>query len=180
MHRSSETVAAIATALAKAQIELSNPEKTAVGLISNASRGEGDRIEHAYRCAPAQQLGEVQDGLDLVLDHAADGYAGPVLDHGGNRLLIDRRQNERGLPLQDRELGLELPELGEQLCPIGRGRSLRRRLLDGTADICPDDYGPVGSGDQTFKPQGVAFDCSIGGDWHLATTSECFEDGALG
>ena len=57
MHRSSETVAAIATALAKAQIELSNPEKTAVGLISNASRGEGDRT---FRYAP------LSAGLDLV------------------------------------------------------------------------------------------------------------------
>jgi hypothetical protein len=31
MHRSSESTAAIATALAKAQIELSNPEKAMVG-----------------------------------------------------------------------------------------------------------------------------------------------------
>jgi hypothetical protein len=57
MHRSSETVAAIATALAKAQIELSNPEKTAVGLISNLSRGEGDRT---FRYAP------LSTGLELV------------------------------------------------------------------------------------------------------------------
>src|SRR6202171_4072800 len=35
MHRSSETVAAIATALAKAQTELSNPEKAMVGTIYN-------------------------------------------------------------------------------------------------------------------------------------------------
>ena len=33
MHRSSETIGAIATALAKAQIELSNPEKTLTGTI---------------------------------------------------------------------------------------------------------------------------------------------------
>jgi len=57
MHRSSETVAAIATALAKAQIELSNPEKTAVGLISNVSRGEGERT---FRYAP------LSAGLELV------------------------------------------------------------------------------------------------------------------
>jgi hypothetical protein len=57
MHRSSETVAAIATALAKAQIELSNPEKTAVGLISNVSRGEGERT---FRYAP------LSTGLELV------------------------------------------------------------------------------------------------------------------
>lgn len=57
MHRSSETVAAIATALAKAQIELSNPEKSAVGLISNPSRGEGERT---FRYAP------LSTGLELV------------------------------------------------------------------------------------------------------------------
>src|ERR1700730_1048340 len=57
MHRSSETVAAIATALAKAQIDLSNPEKTAVGLISNVSRGESERT---FRYAP------LSTGLELV------------------------------------------------------------------------------------------------------------------
>ena len=35
MHRSSESVAAIATALAKAQTELSNPEKGMVGTVYN-------------------------------------------------------------------------------------------------------------------------------------------------
>jgi len=33
MHRSSESTAAIATALAKAQIELSNPEKAMIGTV---------------------------------------------------------------------------------------------------------------------------------------------------
>jgi hypothetical protein len=37
MHRSSESVAAIATALAKAQTELSNPEKAMVGTVNNRS-----------------------------------------------------------------------------------------------------------------------------------------------
>src|SRR6266478_3559038 len=36
MHRSSESVAAIATALAKAQTELSNPEKAMVGTVYSA------------------------------------------------------------------------------------------------------------------------------------------------
>src|ERR1700737_4623777 len=35
MHRSSESVAAIATALAKAQTELSNPEKAMIGTVYN-------------------------------------------------------------------------------------------------------------------------------------------------
>jgi hypothetical protein len=57
MHRSSETVSAIATALAKAQVELSNPEKTSIGVISNLSRGEGERT---FRYAP------LSTGLELV------------------------------------------------------------------------------------------------------------------
>ena len=35
MHRSSESIGAIATALAKAQTELSNPEKAMVGTVYN-------------------------------------------------------------------------------------------------------------------------------------------------
>jgi hypothetical protein len=38
MHRSSESVAAIATALAKAQTELSNPEKAMVGMVYISDR----------------------------------------------------------------------------------------------------------------------------------------------
>jgi ERF superfamily len=54
MHRSSETIGAIATALAKAQIELSNPEKTLTGTIP--MRG-GERV---FRYA------SLASGLDLV------------------------------------------------------------------------------------------------------------------
>jgi ERF superfamily len=54
MHRSSETIGAIATALAKAQIELSNPEKTLTGTIP--MRGG----ERSFRYA------SLASGLDLV------------------------------------------------------------------------------------------------------------------
>src|SRR5246500_6048722 len=54
MHRSSETIGAIATALAKAQIELSNPEKTLTGTIP--VRGG----ERSFRYA------SLAAGLDLV------------------------------------------------------------------------------------------------------------------
>jgi ERF superfamily len=54
MHRSSETIGAIATALAKAQIELSNPEKTLTGMIP--VRGG----ERSFRYA------SLASGLDLV------------------------------------------------------------------------------------------------------------------
>jgi len=56
MHRSSENVAAIATALAKAQTELSNPEKSLVGAI----RYNNQATLHAFRYAP------LSSGLDIV------------------------------------------------------------------------------------------------------------------
>jgi hypothetical protein len=43
MHRSSESVAALAAALAKAQIELVNPEKSLTATIRAARPGEGER-----------------------------------------------------------------------------------------------------------------------------------------
>ena len=44
MHRSSETIGAIAAALAKAQGELSNPEKSLVAIIRSPFPREGERI----------------------------------------------------------------------------------------------------------------------------------------
>jgi hypothetical protein len=56
MHRSSESIAAIATALAKAQIELSNPEKAMVGMVySNRSDSP-----QSFRYA------SLSSGLDIV------------------------------------------------------------------------------------------------------------------
>src|ERR1700710_1287175 len=56
MHRCSESVAAIATALAKAQIELSNPEKAMVGTIYN-NRSESPQ---SFRYA------SLSSGLDII------------------------------------------------------------------------------------------------------------------
>jgi len=52
MHRSSESIAAIATALAKAQTELSNPEKAMVGTVYN-SRSDSHKASATphYRAA---------------------------------------------------------------------------------------------------------------------------------
>ena len=49
MHRSSETIGAIAAALAKAQSELTNPEKSLVATIRSPGRGGGER---SFRYAP--------------------------------------------------------------------------------------------------------------------------------
>ena len=56
MHRSSESVAAIATALAKAQTELSNPEKAMVGTVYNI----GSDSPQSFRYA------SLSSGLDIV------------------------------------------------------------------------------------------------------------------
>jgi hypothetical protein len=57
MQRSSESVAALASALAKAQAELVNPEKTLTATIRAAAPGEGQRT---FRYAP------LSSGLDIV------------------------------------------------------------------------------------------------------------------
>src|SRR5882762_4452391 len=57
MHRSSESVAAIATALAKAQTELSNPEKAMVGTVYNNNRSDSPQ---SFRYA------SLSSGLDII------------------------------------------------------------------------------------------------------------------
>jgi len=56
MHRSSENVAAIATALAKAQTELSNPEKAMIGTIYNARSDSQQSFRYA----------SLSSGLDII------------------------------------------------------------------------------------------------------------------
>jgi hypothetical protein len=57
VQRSSESVGALASALAKAQAELVNPEKTLTATIRAAAPGEGQRT---FRYAP------LSNGLDIV------------------------------------------------------------------------------------------------------------------
>jgi hypothetical protein len=57
MHRSSESVAALASALAKAQAELVNPEKSLTAIIRTGRAGEQER---SFRYAP------LSSGLDIV------------------------------------------------------------------------------------------------------------------
>jgi hypothetical protein len=57
MQRSSESIAALASALAKAQAQLVNPEKTLTAVLRPARPGEGQRT---FRYAP------LSSGLDIV------------------------------------------------------------------------------------------------------------------
>jgi len=56
MHRSSENVAAIATALAKAQTELSNPEKAMIGTVYNTRTNSQQDFRYA----------SLSSGLDII------------------------------------------------------------------------------------------------------------------
>jgi hypothetical protein len=56
MHRSSESIASIATALAKAQTELSNPEKAMVGTVYNSRSDSPQSFRYA----------SLSSGLDIV------------------------------------------------------------------------------------------------------------------
>jgi hypothetical protein len=61
MQRSSPSIAALATALAKAQIELANPEKSLVGMIEPAAgEGGGREAARSFRYAP------LSSGLEIV------------------------------------------------------------------------------------------------------------------
>src|SRR3982074_270349 len=57
MHRSSESIASLAAALAKAQGELTNPEKSLVATIRSVG---GNAAERSFRYAP------LSSGLDIV------------------------------------------------------------------------------------------------------------------
>src|SRR5262249_20665838 len=62
MHRSSESIGAIAAALAKAQTELTNPEKSLTATIATTMgpRAGGGASERIFRYAP------LSSGLDIV------------------------------------------------------------------------------------------------------------------
>src|SRR5690242_6062426 len=57
MHRSSDTIAAIGAALARAQVELTNPEKSLIAIIRSPFSREVDRT---FRYAP------LSSGLDII------------------------------------------------------------------------------------------------------------------
>jgi hypothetical protein len=77
MQRSSETIGLIAGALAKAQIELANPEKSLTATIRSPFPREGDR---SFRYA------SLSSGLDLVRKslgrHEIATYRPPRLTRG--------------------------------------------------------------------------------------------------
>ena len=84
MPRSSESVAALAAALAKAQAELVNPEKSLTATVRTGRPGEGER---SFRYAP------LSSGLDIVRktlgQHEIATVQTTAIDHDGRNGQFD-------------------------------------------------------------------------------------------
>lgn len=73
MHRSSESVAAIATAMAKAQTELSNPEKSMVGIIHHNNRGDNPQtFRYASLASGLEIVRKILGGQQIAVAQTTD------------------------------------------------------------------------------------------------------------
>src|SRR5262249_31751923 len=98
-------------------------------VVEASARGLDAARDHLEAVALAdnarvQRIDQLEHRLDLVLDHSADGDARPVRHHGGDRLGVDTRQDQRKLALSLDELRLQRPELGQTLLATGWLRGL--------------------------------------------------------
>ena len=127
MHRSSDTIATIAAALAKAQVELTNPEKSLVGTIRSPFPREADRT---FRYAP------LSSGLDIVRKslgrHEIATIQSTEIDKEGGLLrLTTILAHSSGEWISSEYLfGAEdgrRPHLCAAVCPFHAGRHCRRR-----------------------------------------------------
>src|SRR3981081_566019 len=75
MHRSSESVAAIATAVAKAQTELSNPEKAMVGTVYNVRSDSPQSFRYAS-LSGLDSIRKTLGGQQIAIAQTTD------IDHG--------------------------------------------------------------------------------------------------
>ena len=72
MHRSSENVAAIATALAKAQTELSNPEKAMIGTVYNIRSDSPQSFRYASLSSGLDIIRKVLGGQQIAITQTTD------------------------------------------------------------------------------------------------------------
>jgi hypothetical protein len=72
MHRSSESVAAIATALAKAQTELSNPEKAMVGTVYNNRSDSSQSFRYASLSSGLDIIRKTLGGQQIAITQTTD------------------------------------------------------------------------------------------------------------
>ena len=83
MQRSSESIASLAAALAKAQVELVNPEKSLTATIRSDGPG---RSERAFRYAP------LSSGLDIVRKTLGHVWTAPAVQEESDVLRSVRVQ----------------------------------------------------------------------------------------
>src|ERR1700685_3835371 len=72
MHRSSESIAAIATALAKAQTELTNPEKAMVGTVYNNRSDSPQSFRYASLSSGLDIVRKVLGGYQIAIAQTTD------------------------------------------------------------------------------------------------------------
>src|ERR1700716_3702669 len=72
MHRSSESVAAIATALAKAQTELSNPEKAMIGTVYNNRSDTPQSFRYASLSSGLDIVRKILGGQQIAIAQTTD------------------------------------------------------------------------------------------------------------
>jgi hypothetical protein len=72
MHRCSESTAAIATALAKAQTELSNPEKAMVGTVYNARSETPQSFRYASLSSGLDIMRKTLGGQQIAIAQTTD------------------------------------------------------------------------------------------------------------
>jgi hypothetical protein len=72
MHRSSESVAAIATALAKAQTELSNPEKAMVGMVYDSISDRPQSFRYASLSSGLEIIRKTLGGQQIAIAQTTD------------------------------------------------------------------------------------------------------------
>src|SRR5258707_12001973 len=72
MHRSSESVAASATALAKAQTELSNPEKAMVGTVYNSRSDSPQSFRYASLSSGLDIIRKILGGQQIAIAQTTD------------------------------------------------------------------------------------------------------------
>ena len=134
MQRSSETIGTIAAALAKAQAQLVNPEKSLIGTIRSEAPGAAER---SFRYAPLSSGLEIvrktlsQHEIATVQTTSIDETAGIVrLQHGSRPCLwrVDRLRLACLLPNQRNSSPApdgNGPDLCSALCVVHAGRDCR-------------------------------------------------------
>ena len=98
-----------------------------VRVVEPGARGldaPGDHLQRVFLADHplVERVGQLQHRLHLVLDHAPDGDAGPVLHHRRHRLLVHGRQDQRRVALVRGEFGLQRLQLGQRIGALAVGQ----------------------------------------------------------